>query len=299
MARNALFLLLLLIYLFISPKRRVCIFKVFLRDSDYIQRRHRQHYRLHCKNLFSIFLESGLWDQMETGEHDLPAAPGSPPASARLTSPVVVAAASLSGMASPPWRRPREIVAVLEAPSWPAATWGRIGCVGGVGKVAAPPPWSVLFSPRGGSVLRRFASHSFLAGWCAVGGRHLLYEVQGHLWVNVWLWVDRTRPACAQYVLWPLPPASRAADQLNSVKDSSRGQFPPEQEFQLGEAWEDWAPELLTWPAASQQGPMIYRVIGVTMKIWYSLSSITSLLSRHRVSCSAHSGATTSAPLTW
>jgi hypothetical protein len=66
---------------------------------------------------------------MEPGERDLPAAPGPPPASARLTSPVVVAAASLSGMtapscipsagieASPTWRRPREIVVVLEAPS--------------------------------------------------------------------------------------------------------------------------------------------------------------------------------------
>jgi hypothetical protein len=66
---------------------------------------------------------------MEPGECDLPAAPGPPPASSKLTSPVLVAADSLSGMAtpscipsagieaSPPWRRPREIVVVLEAPS--------------------------------------------------------------------------------------------------------------------------------------------------------------------------------------
>ena len=114
---------------------------------------------------------------MEPGERDLPAAPGPPPASARLASSVVVAAASLSGMASPscipnagietssPWRRPREIVAVLEAPSRPAATWGRIGCVGGVGRVglltapaAATPHRSVLSSPRRGGVLRQLAS---------------------------------------------------------------------------------------------------------------------------------------------
>ncbi len=47
-------------YLFISPKRRACIFKVFLRDSDYIQRRHRRHYRLHCKNCVLDFLGIGV-----------------------------------------------------------------------------------------------------------------------------------------------------------------------------------------------------------------------------------------------
>jgi len=50
-----------------------------------------------------------------------------------------------------------------------------------VGLLAAPaavaPHRSVLSAPRGGGVLRRFASSSLLTGWSAVGGRHLLYEV--------------------------------------------------------------------------------------------------------------------------
>jgi hypothetical protein len=66
---------------------------------------------------------------MEPGESDLPAAPVPPPASPRLTSPVKVAAASLSGVASAscipsarieassPWRRPHEIVVDVGAPS--------------------------------------------------------------------------------------------------------------------------------------------------------------------------------------
>ena len=67
----------------------------------------------------------------EWGDLGLPAAPGPPPASARLTSPVVVAAASLTGVATTssipssrgagevaasPGRRPCEVVAVLVAP---------------------------------------------------------------------------------------------------------------------------------------------------------------------------------------
>ena len=68
----------------------------------------------------------------DPGERGLPAAPGPPPASARLASPMVVAAASLTDVASSssipstreagevtssPGRRPCVIVAVLEAPS--------------------------------------------------------------------------------------------------------------------------------------------------------------------------------------
>ncbi len=48
--------------------------------------------------------------------------------------------------------------------------------------------------------------------------------------------VDRIRPARAQNLLSPLPAASRAADQFDSVQDDGRGQFLPEEEFQLGEA---------------------------------------------------------------
>jgi hypothetical protein len=71
-----------------------------------------------------------------------------------------------------------------------------------------------------------------------------------------------------QYMLEPLPPASRAADQLNSVEDDSR----VSRNFNLVrperiELRNSGSPELLTWPAVSQQGPLIYRGIGVTMKI--------------------------------
>jgi hypothetical protein len=52
------------------------------------------------KTVFSIFWESWVGDQQEPGERSLPAAPGPPPASARLASPVGVAAASLTGVAS-------------------------------------------------------------------------------------------------------------------------------------------------------------------------------------------------------
>ncbi len=69
---------------------------------------------------------------MDPGDRSLPAAPGPPPASARLASPVVVAAASLIDVASSssfpstggageiaasPGRRPCVVVAVLVAPS--------------------------------------------------------------------------------------------------------------------------------------------------------------------------------------
>ncbi len=53
------------------------------------------------------------------------------------------------------------------------------------------------------------------------------------------LGVDRIRPACAQNLFGPLPPASCATDQLNSVQDGGRGQFLPEKEFQLGETSPD------------------------------------------------------------
>jgi hypothetical protein len=68
-------------------------------------------------------------DSAEPEGRDLPAAPGPPPASARLATPVEVAAASLTGVAAPscipsagieapsPWGHPRSVVAVLRATS--------------------------------------------------------------------------------------------------------------------------------------------------------------------------------------
>ena len=206
------------------------------------------------KTVFSIFWESWVGDQQEPGERSLPAAPGPPPASARLASPMVVAAASLTDVASSssipstrgagevassPGRRPCVIVAVLEAPSRSAATWCRVGCVGGVGRdglLAAPAAATPHGSVQSAPVLRRFASSSLLTGWSAVGGRYLLNEVYGHLRVDVLFGVDRIRPACEQNLLGPLPAASRAADQFNCVQDDGWGQFLPEEEFQLGEA---------------------------------------------------------------
>ncbi len=136
-----------------------------------------------------------MGDRQEPGERGLPAAPGPSPASARLASPVRVAAASLTGVASvssvssarkaagessSPWWRPCVIVAVLESTSRSAAAWGRVGCVVGVwrdGLLAAPaaaaPHRSVVPAP----VLRRLASCSLLTGWGAVGGCYLLNEV--------------------------------------------------------------------------------------------------------------------------
>ncbi len=78
--------------------------------------------------MISLFWESGVCDSVEPEDRDLPAAPGPPPASARLATPVVVAAASLTGVAAPscipsagieapsPRGHPRSVVAVLEAP---------------------------------------------------------------------------------------------------------------------------------------------------------------------------------------
>ena len=147
------------------------------------------------RTVFSIFWESWVGDQQEPGERSLPAAPGLPPASARLASPVGVAAASLAGVgstssissagkagneASSPWWHPCVIVAVLEAPSRSAATWCRVGYVGGVGRdglLAAPAAATSHGSVLSAPVLRRFASSSLLTGWRAVGGRYLLNEV--------------------------------------------------------------------------------------------------------------------------
>jgi hypothetical protein len=46
--------------------------------------------------------------------------------------------------------------------------------------------------------------------------------------------MDRIRPACPQDLLRPLLPASRAADQFNSVQYRGWSKFLPE-EVQLGE----------------------------------------------------------------
>jgi hypothetical protein len=133
--------ILLLIYL-LALKAGLHFLGFFLRETKNIQRRHRWYYKVHCKNRILDCWYSRVGDRQEPRERGLPAAPWPLPASARLASPVRVAAALLTGVASvssissakkaagessSPWWRPCVNVAVLESTGRSAAAWGRVG----------------------------------------------------------------------------------------------------------------------------------------------------------------------------